>query len=196
MNEKQRSQVTTKRGDAGETTTLSGEALPKCHPIMECTGAVDRLRAQTALLRLRLLERDATKHKESGDFLWWLLHCYFLIGTECSDPDGKLPDIRKTTLSNTHLQRLEEEQARLEATLNLPPKFIVSAANVVAAEADLTCVAVRELERALTALRQEKPNFPPEPTLAFVNRLSDYFFILARSLDKGNHQTVDYTTLD
>jgi cob(I)alamin adenosyltransferase len=109
-----RSQVTTRRGDAGETTALSGDALSKGHPILECTGCVDELRAHTAFARLLLVEERLDDPERLADFLLWLLHAYFAIGSACSDPLDKHPEWRKVDISAEHLRHLESVQARLE----------------------------------------------------------------------------------
>jgi len=75
-----KSQVTTKRGDRGETTALSGDSWPKSHPIMECVGTVDELRANFALARLRILESDAPEKERVAGFMLWILHTLFVVG--------------------------------------------------------------------------------------------------------------------
>lgn len=190
-----KSQVTTKKGDLGTSRTLAGEIVSKHHPIMECVGCLDELRAQTALLRLQILElapQDAEQHAAA---LLWLLHAYFSIGATCSDPQNAHPEYRKADLQTRHVERLEAEQLRLESVTRLPKAFIVSAANALAAQADIVCTVARRLERQMSALRAAEPAFDAPATFAFVNRLSDYFFILARQLEGNAHHTVDYGQL-
>ncbi len=191
-----RSQVTTKRGDQGETTALSGHHYPKSHPIMECTGAVDELRAQTALSRLMLLESSEGNYADSAEFLWWLLHTYFLLGAACSDPTNRHPEYRKGDIGPEHLARLEAFQAQLEAHVALPKAFIVSAANARAAQLDIAATCVRRLERSLVRLKEAIPEFDTTHLFPFINRLSDTLFMLARHLDNGDYNTVDYDALD
>ncbi len=187
-----RSQVTTKHGDLGSTTTLGGEQLPKGHPTLEATGWVDSLRAQTAYSRLMILERRPKDHEACADFLLWLLHVYFLMGSAVNDPENRQPQYRKGEVGAAHLERLETEQQRLEAALQLPNAFIVSASNPVAAQIDITATVARGLERNLVRLKEAVPAFHAEPLLAFSNRLSDYLYVLARYLEDGHHQVVDY----
>ncbi len=191
-----RSQVTTKRGDAGETTALSGDDLPKSHIIVECTGTIDELRAHTALLRLQILEREPNRNDGMADFLFWLLHTYFLIGTACSDPLDKHPEYRRDNIGPDHLARLEQEQARMEEALSLPSSFLVSASNSLAAQADVACTVARRLERNIVRLKEAFPAWQSADILRFVNRLSDTLFIVARRLDGGHHVPVDYGVLD
>jgi cob(I)alamin adenosyltransferase len=191
-----KSKVTTKQGDDGRTRTLGGERVPKSSPIIECTGRLDALRARTALLRLRIL--DAEYHDPDGHaaFLWWLLHVYFLMGTQISDPEDRHPEYRHDTLGPRHLARLEAEMQRVEAHLELPRSFLVSASTLPAAEADVTATVARDFERALVRLEEAVPVFQSETMLVFANRVSDYFFLVARDLEKHRHLPVDYDTLE
>ena len=72
----------------------------------------------------------------------------------------------------------------------------MGAGTPLAAEIDYNAALVRGLERALVGLKEAVPEFRGEALLAFVNRLSDYLFILARTVEGGQHQTVDYSALD
>ena len=190
-----KSQITTKKGDAGTTQTLGGDLLTKGHIVLECTGQVDALRAHTALVRLHLLQEGPEDAQPLAEFLFWLLHTYFLIGTEVNDPACKHPEYRQGAISADHLAKLEKEQAALEEHVHLPQAFIVSAGNALAAEVDVLTTVARTLERSLARLSEAVPEFEGEAILAFANRLSDYFYLLARHLDGGEHRTVDYELL-
>lgn len=190
------SRVTTKNGDTGTTRTLSGEVLSKGNIVLECTGRVDAARAQVALLRAMVQERKPADHEAVADFLFWLLHTFFLIGTEVNDPECRHPEYRSKQLSPAHLTKLEGEQARLEAALTLPRSFIACAANAEAAQADVAATAVRDLERELVRLQASVPAFQGTEPITFINRVSDYLYILARYLEGGRHQPVDYSLLD
>ena len=186
-----KSLVTTKKGDSGTTSTLDGAFLRKDHPLLEALGALDTLRAQTALLRAQLQEHRPEAAREI-EFLWFLLHTCFLLGSALADPHTRKPEWHPVRLEREHLESLEAEQARLEACLRLPRAFIVCASNSLAAQADLTASSVRAFERRLVAFQQMAPEFNDPVYTAYVNRLSDYFFILARFLEDGIHHAVDY----
>lgn len=191
-----KSQVTTKQGDEGNTRSLAGDTLSKSHIIIECTGCVDEARAHTALLRHLILEAKPDDHEQWGEFLFWLTHVYFLIGTACNDPQNKHPEYRHGEVSDKHMDRLEAVQRDLEARITLPKQFVATASNTLAAQTDVTTTVVRRLERRLVALKEAVPEFDAAHILPFVNRLSDTLYMLARFLDNGNHVVVDYTVLD
>lgn len=191
-----KSQVTTKQGDAGETGTLGGERYSKSHPIMECVGSLDELRVQTAMARLCLLQEHPDGDGAIADFLFWLLHVYFLIGSACSDPHDRHPEYRKGRVSRAYLDKIEAFQQRIEEETPLPQAFIVSPGTMLAAQFDRACTLARRLERNLARLKETIPDFDAADILAFVNRLSDTLYMLARHVEKPAHCTVDYRVLN
>jgi cob(I)alamin adenosyltransferase len=188
------SRVTTGHGDGGFSRSLGGESLPKSHRVMEAVGATDEFRAQVALVR-QLVMRDRPDDHETETLLRWIMTASFPIGTECSDPGRLKPTYRAVELTDRHLAHLEAEQARMEACIVWPNAFISGASNALAAQADLAATAARVLERRMVALRDDYPDFHGEVLLPFVNRLSDTLYVLARFLEDGVHDPVDYGLL-
>ena len=189
------SRVTTKNGDDGTTRTLAGDLVPKSSIILECTGGVDALRAEIALLRARVIEQQPRDHEAVAAFLLWFVHALFLVGTEVNDPERKHTEYWHEPLAEKHLKHIEAEQARLEAALSLPRAFIACASTVLAAQVDVAATRARDLERNLVRLKQAVPVFNDETILPFINRASDYLYILARYLEDGHHLPVDYSIL-
>jgi cob(I)alamin adenosyltransferase len=191
-----KSHVTTKGGDHGESSTLGGERVKKSHVIMEAVGTLDETRAHLALLRTGILASGNEAWQQDAEFLYWLLHICFPIGTELSDPTARHPEYRKVELLPAHLDRLETEQARVESRLSLPQSFIVCAGTPLAAQADLAATVARRLERAVVRLAEEAPRLTEGPLLPFLNRLNDYLFVLGRQLEEGKHLPVRYDVLE
>ncbi|HIJ66067.1 MAG TPA: ATP:cob(I)alamin adenosyltransferase [Candidatus Hydrogenedentes bacterium] len=191
-----KSQVTTKTGDDGQSDALSGERYSKGHPIMECVGLVDEFRANLALLRHVILREKTADYAAVTEFLLWLAHACLPLGSACSDPESKVPERHPVHIGPAQLEKLEAEQARLEKEVALPKAFIASASNLAAAHADVTCTVARRLERNIVRLKQAIPAFDATAVLKFVNRLSDYLFILARYLEQGEHLAMDPRLLE
>lgn len=188
------SRVTTKHGDDGTTRTLAGEHLSKAHPIMQAVGAVDECRAQVALLRQWVL-RERPDDTDTADLLRWIMTATFPIGTECSDPERHKPAYRAVEIGPHHLAYLETAQARMEDAIAWPKSFIAGGGNLLAAQADVAAVSARHLERCMVALHGQYPDFGSGILLPFVNRLSDTLYVLARYLEDGQHDPVDYSLL-
>lgn len=190
-----KSQVTTGHGDAGSTRTLGGDALPKSDIVIECTGAVDAVRAQIALLRLEIIEAKPKDAADIANVLLWVLHVIFLVGTQCSDPKKQKPEYWHEPVSPKHLELLEGFQAKLESEVKLPKQFTVSAGTVLGARTDVVVTEVRTLERAIVRLQEMIPEFDTTHIVPLVNRLSDTLFLLARKLDDGEFIPLDYSSL-
>jgi len=186
-----KSQITTGRGDNGQSDALDGERYAKSHPLMECVGTVDELRAHLALLRLIVMREKPAGYADTAEFLLWLLRASFAIGTACSDPANRRPERHSTNITRDHLESIEAEQLRLERERRIPESFVVSAANLSAAHADLARTVARRLERRVVTLTETTPSFDAAEILAFVNRLSDYLFVLGRYFEQGRHITLD-----
>jgi len=190
------SQVTSGKGDQGESINLAGDKLPKSHALFEACGSLDLVRAHTAALRLDLEDSIREDAAWISEFLFWVLHVYFLIGTACNDPAGKNLRVRKGEVGEKHLEKLESFQQELETQVTLPRFFILSASNPHSAQWDILCTEVRLLERDLVRLKNEVSVFDAEHIFSFVNRLSDTFYMIARKLEDGQHIAVDYELLD
>ncbi|MBI4558641.1 MAG: ATP:cob(I)alamin adenosyltransferase [Candidatus Hydrogenedentes bacterium] len=67
---------------------------------------------------------------------------------------------------------------------------------MVSAHADVACTVARRLERSVVRLKELMPTFEATHVLVFLNRLSDYLFILARDLEQGRYSTLDYRVLE
>jgi cob(I)alamin adenosyltransferase len=191
-----KSMVTTGTGDGGTTHTIGGAKLSKSDPIIACCGWLDMLRAQTVIARLNLMEEGPEEYDEITDFLYWLLHCFFVIGTECNDPERKHPEHRKAEIGPQHLQKLEAMQEQLESTLVLPRAFIVAATRFSSAQLDYIATIARTFERHLVELKEAVPAFEATHLLAFANRVGDFYFVLARFLENREHAVVDYSVLE
>jgi ATP:cob(I)alamin adenosyltransferase len=191
-----KSQVTTGHGDAGHTRTLGGDAVSKADPAIDCTGSVDAVRARIALLRLEILERKPADAETIAEFLFWLLHVLFLVGTQCSDPKKRKPEYWHEPVAEKHLLGLEAYQAKLESEVTLPKQFTVSAGTILGAQTDVAVTEVRRLERAIVRLQEAVPEFDTTHLLPLINRLSDTLYLLARKLDDGNFIPLDYSVLD
>ena len=198
-----RSQVTTGRGDAGETTALSGADLPKDHILLECVGCVDELRAHLALARMHVLSVRQHDYLEAGEgervdpagVLFWMMHMCFAIGARCSDPLVRKPEFHRVSVGAAHIRRLERVQAAIEAVIRLPRSFVVSAASVAGAEIDVACTVARRLERNVARLADATPGFSAPDLVAYLNRQSDLLFMLARYVDAGQTINLDYSVL-
>jgi cob(I)alamin adenosyltransferase len=166
--------ITTRQGDDGHTRLFSGETVPKSHPRPSAYGDLDE--AVSALG----LARSLTQVPRVAAELLAIQKTLFLVGAELATaPEGlhRLPE----RLGPVHLETLDRLGAELEATVQLPPQFVVPGGAPGSAALDLARSIVRRLERSVVALGETAPAVVDNPVLIpFLNRLSDTLFLLAR----------------
>lgn len=172
------SRIYTKAGDAGETGLGDGTRVPKDHPRVEAYGQVDELNAVLGLLLaycpggpeaalLRTVQNDL--FDLGGDL------CFPL--TEGEQP-GK--NLRVTA---AQAERLERAIDRLNEGLEPLRSFVLPGGTPAAAWLHLARTVCRRAERALVTLMKSEPVNPQ--VLVYLNRLSDFLFVLARVANAG-----------
>jgi len=167
------SKIYTKTGDAGKTSLIGGTKVPKSHLRIESYGTVDELNSYIGLVCDQLTD-DASKAtlKEIQDRL-------FTIGASLAcDPDKeplmKIPDLLESdvTFLETEIDRMNEV---------LPPMrfFILPGGHMAISSLHIARCVCRRAERICVALQQEEMFIEPL-VIKYINRLSDYLFVLAR----------------
>lgn len=164
--------IYTKTGDKGETGLFGGKRLPKYHLRIEAYGTVDELNAHLGLVRDSLVD-EATRDvlKEIQDRL-------FTIGANlASDPDKAMstPD-----LLDSDIEALEQQMDQMDA--HLPPlkNFILPGGHPSVSYCHIARTVCRRAERQVVALAANEP--VEEILLRYLNRLSDYLFVLSRKM--------------
>ncbi|MEM9833748.1 MAG: cob(I)yrinic acid a,c-diamide adenosyltransferase [Bacteroidota bacterium] len=165
--------IYTKTGDGGETSLYGGERISKAALRMEAIGTVDELNAQLGLLR------DQPTNADRQDKFQWLQDNLFVLGAIlASKPDKSgVPE-----MSADSIARLEREIDQMDEELPAMRFFILPGGHPTVSQAHITRCVCRRAERCVVRLAE---NTPVEPILiTFLNRLSDYLFVLARYLGK------------
>lgn len=174
--------IYTKTGDAGFTSLIGGTKVPKSHIRIEAYGTIDELNSWIGLVNDQIkIERCNTVLKEVQDRL-------FTIGsTLACDPDKetkmKIPDLKETDIS-----LLEKEIDAMNATLPVMKSFILPGGHVAVSTAHIARCVCRRAERHCVMMQQEKMFIDPI-IIKYLNRLSDYLFMLARFI--GQHLKVE-----
>lgn len=165
--------VYTKTGDKGTTSLVGGTRVSKTSPRLEAYGTVDELNSWIGLVATQCA--DATDR----DTLTYIQHKLFDIGSALATEPGSR--WQPAPLGTAPAERLEAEIDRLEETLPHHNRFILPGGNVAAANANIARTVARRAERRIIALTESGAPVDAE-ILAFVNRVSDYLFVLGRHL--------------
>lgn len=169
--------IYTKKGDEGNTGLLGGTRVPKHHLRIEAYGNVDELNSYIGLLRdLILVERHQAVLLEVQDRL-------FTLGSLLAlDPDhvGKmtLPEVVESDVES-----LEREMDSLDLDLPEMKSFVLPGGHPTVSHCHIARCVCRRSERAVSALHEQQPL--PEIPLKYLNRLSDYLFVLSRHLSQS-----------
>lgn len=175
--------IYTKTGDKGETSLIGGVRVPKFHLRIESYGTVDELNSYLGLII------DGLNNKETSKVLYEIQDRLFTIGSVlASDPvksKMKIPDVHEQDI-----ELLENEMDRMDADLPELKNFILPGGNIVASHCHVARCICRRAERIVVHLSSETE--VPEIIVRYLNRLSDYLFILSRKIvhDAGATETV------
>ncbi len=162
--------IYTRTGDGGTTGLSDGSRVKKDTARIEAIGAVDELNSALGVLLTEELP-DAARA-----CLVDVQHDLFDLGGELSKPGH-------TIISRAHVTRLEATLDRFN--IGLPPlkDFILPAGSRAAALAHVARVVCRRAERRLVTLSRKEKTTPV--LIAYLNRLSDLLFVLARKLNRA-----------
>lgn len=162
----------TRTGDKGTTSLVGGERVSKTHRRIECYGTTDELNSFIGLLH------DAVTEQADKDFLRFIQHKMFSIGSYLATDQRTTQLKMESRITDDTVRRIEEEIDRLDA--GLPPlrSFVLPAGGRAASLAHICRTVCRRAERQI--YRLDETDEVEDNVLVFINRLSDYFFILAR----------------
>ena len=167
--------IYTRTGDNGTTSLRGGKRVPKDHPRVEAYGTLDELNAHIGLLAAALDENSHTRR-----FLMKIANTLFTIGSHLATEEPC------TTIEESHIHELETAIDTLEASLTPMHGFILPADEETAARANVCRTVCRRAERQIVTLDKEQPIDPT--TMKYINRLSDYLFLLQRHLLNGKEK--------
>lgn len=163
--------IYTRSGDTGETSVIGGLRLPKHHSRIEAYGTVDELIAWIGLLRSE--EQDCVRVEELTAIQSVLMSCCAVIATP---PSAMLPE--GVTIDGT--SDLERSIDDMESKLPPLKSFILPGGNRSAANTNIARCVCRRAERAVLRLNATEKVDPD--IIRYLNRLSDYLFVLTRCL--------------
>jgi cob(I)alamin adenosyltransferase len=173
--------IYTREGDDGITSLSGGKKLPKHHPRIDAYGTVDELISWIGLLK------DLKENSERSQTLLFIQDQ--LMRCACSLASGSdKENIREILPDYNCVTKLELEIDKMEHKLTPLKSFIVPGGHIVVSYCHITRCVCRRAERAVVRLKESE--FVPEMVLKFLNRLSDFLFVLSRvvSLDVGNEE--------
>lgn len=168
--------IYTKQGDGGLTTLVGGERVFKTDERVEAYGTVDELSAFTAMLADRLREdpEAAATVEELTRILSQMMTVEALLAVGEGGADKVAP------LAPESVAWIEERIDAMQRRLEPIARFTVPGGHPTVSACHVCRTVCRRAERA--ALRADRLHDVPPTVLAWLNRLSDYFYVLGRTL--------------
>ena len=174
--------IYTKTGDQGKTALFGGRRVAKNDLRVDAYGTVDELNSFVGWLR------DSIESPDHRAVLYEIQHRLFTVGAAlASDPEEHPPT---PDVVEADILMLEQEIDRMDAQLPALKNFILPGGHTSVSVCHVCRTVCRRAERLVVALDQAEPVEPL--VLQYLNRLSDYFFMLARQLshDLGAEEVI------
>lgn len=165
--------IYTKTGDRGMTSLIGGTRVPKNSARLEAYGSVDELNSYIGMIRSLV-----TSPEIAGELAEIQMRLFDVGGNLATDPNGqtRLP----LGVEETDIEVLEKAIDRMDA--EVPPSrfFVLPGGNESVSFCHIARTVCRRAERRMLDLNQEAA--VEELVMKYVNRLSDYLFMLSRKL--------------
>jgi len=165
--------IYTKTGDKGETSLIGGTRVPKYHDRIEAYGTIDELISYIGLIRDQQI--DDYYKKILIQIQDRLMTCASIIATDCENCKVKIPK-----LYNTDIESLEKEIDTMESKLKPLTSFILPGGHTTVSYCHIARNVCRRAERNSLKVKDQFKN--SEKVIQYLNRLSDYLFVLSRKL--------------
>ena len=174
-----RFKIYTKTGDDGNTGLLSGKRVSKHHVRIKAYGTVDELNAWIGMIRN--FELDDHIQNTLIKIQQELMTMASQLADDSAFEVSKLIKILQP-IDQRNVKNLEDQIDLINSELPELKNFVIPGGHVVVSYAHLARCTCRRAERFITELKESEE--VPDVIIAYINRLSDFLFILSRKLSK------------
>ncbi len=173
--------VTTRGGDDGQSGLIDGSRRYKDDIAFESLGTIDEAQVALGCCRAQLRDRDLEPRLQ--DDLEAVQFLMLTAGGVMACPVDSPPVSGQPVITQADILRLEEHIAGWKKRVELEPRFFVAGDTIVGAEFDRARTVVRRAERAVVRVVRMQGLEEQKTVSRFLNRLSDWLFIVARWAD-------------
>ncbi len=167
--------IYTKKGDTGTTQLIGGTRIPKNSLRIESYGTIDELNSFLGLIRDQSINKKYIDQLIETQDRLFTLGALLAVDTEKSK--RQLPQIHKEDITNLE-KWIDEMQTELDPMTN----FILPGGHTTVSYTHIARSICRRSERIINELNATE--IIPQIILPYINRLSDYLFVLSRKLSK------------
>jgi cob(I)alamin adenosyltransferase len=173
---KRNMKIYTKTGDKGQTSLIGGTRVSKAHLRVDAYGTVDELNAYMGMLR------DQPVNEKRKALLLEIQDRLFTIGSSLASDPEKASGTKIPGLTDADIELLEKEMDLMDAVLPELRAFVLPGGHVAVSFCHIARTVCRRAERMVTALSEK--DFVEEKVMPYLNRLSDYLFVLSRVMSQ------------
>lgn len=165
--------IYTKTGDKGKTSLIGGTKVPKSHIRIDSYGTVDELNSYIGLIS------DYTEEVGIKKMLKEIQDRLFTVGASLACDPEKEPAMRMPDLKEEDVTLLEQEIDAMNEVLPVMKHFILPGGHVAISTTHIARCVCRRAERICVNMQEQEEYIEPV-VIKYLNRLSDYLFVLAR----------------
>lgn len=165
--------IYTKTGDKGTTSLIGGTKVPKSHLRIEAYGTIDELNSHIGFCK------DLITDEAGKKILLEIQDRLFTIGSSLACDPIKEPKMRIPDLKETDVELLEKEMDRMDESILPMKNFILPGGHTTLSQLHIARCVCRRAERCCVRLELESLEVE-EIIIKYLNRLSDYLFVLSR----------------
>ena len=169
-----KSPLYTRTGDHGQTSLVGGQRVSKCCNRLESYGTIDELNSFIGLLAAQVSDGH------DRQFLTDVQSALFVVGSYLATDTSQRELRQQSIVTPEMVEALEQEIDSVDAQLPPLRLFVLPGGTATAGIAHVCRTVCRRAERCILRLQDELDYPLDERVLSYVNRLSDYFFALAR----------------
>jgi cob(I)alamin adenosyltransferase len=173
--------IYTKTGDLGKTSLIGGTKVPKSHIRIESYGTVDELNSYIGLLNDYMTQsiKFSPANLQPQVTLKEIQDRLFTVGSSLAVDPEKEPKMKLPDLKEEDVELLEQEIDKMNEELKPMKSFILPGGHVAVSTAHIARCVCRRAERHCVSMSEQELFIDPL-VIKYLNRLSDYLFVLAR----------------
>lgn len=169
--------VYTRTGDKGTTALIGGSRIRKSDPRIHLYGEVDELNSHIGF-GISLLDPS-----EDKNLLHEVQSALFDLGSNLACEKEKRSQFKLPQIKEALILKLEREIDLMDSKLEALKTFVLPGGTREASAFHVCRTVCRRVERQMVDFETQHPGEVPDSALIFINRLSDYFFMLSRALN-------------
>lgn len=173
-----KSRVYTKTGDKGDTGLVSGSRISKADPRIDLYGDLDDFNSHLGFAA-SLIAQDKSL-ASIVEFIHHIQSVVFDLGSNLACEPEKRASYNLPQVTEAFVIEIENAIDHLEQDLPALKHFILPGGSMAAAAVHVARTSARSVERKLVGFAEDKKEELPANALTFMNRTSDYLFVLAR----------------